>query len=238
MHAGGPPGTAAGPRGGPTGLPQGAAPGLERPGPLRDRVQALLGLITTRALRPGRHLVENELAAHLGVSRQPVREALRRLATEGRVDLRPAQGAFVHEPTRKETDQLLTVRTLLEAVAARPAATHADGPGTGALEELCGEGEKAVADEDADHADALDAAFHPKVMELAGNAVLAELAAQVGRRARGYHPPGARRRGRRSWTEHRELITAIAERDEQRAHRVMRTHAAHARLPSHGDDAT
>ncbi len=105
----------------PTGLPQGATPGLERPGPLRDRVhEALLELITTRALRPGWHLVEGELAAHLGVSRQPVREALQRLAAEGRVDLLPAQGAFVHEPTREETDQLPPVRTLLGAEAARP----------------------------------------------------------------------------------------------------------------------
>ena len=53
-----------------TGLPRGAVPKLERPGPLCDRVyEALLELITTRALRPGRHLVESELAGHLGVSR-------------------------------------------------------------------------------------------------------------------------------------------------------------------------
>ena len=105
------------------GLPEGAMPKLERPGPLRERVyEALLELITTRSLRPGQHLVESELARHLGVSRQPVREALQRLNTEGWVDLRPAQGAFVHEPTEDEADQLLTVRTLLEAEAARLAA--------------------------------------------------------------------------------------------------------------------
>src|SRR5919202_3739193 len=103
-----------------TGLPQGAVPRLERPGPLRDRVyDALLELITTRALRPGRHLVESELAGHLGVSRQPVREALQRLNTEGWVDLRPAQGAFVHQPTGDEADQLLTLRTLLDALGAQ-----------------------------------------------------------------------------------------------------------------------
>lgn len=108
-----------------TGLPQGAVPKLERPGPLRERVyEALLELITTRALRPGQHLVESELAGHLGVSRQPVREALQRLNTEGWVDLRPAQGAFVHEPTEEEADQLLSVRTLLEAEAARLAAAN------------------------------------------------------------------------------------------------------------------
>ena len=80
------------------------------------------------------------------MSRQPVREALQRLNTEGWVDLRPAQGAFVHEPAEEEADQLLSVRTLLEAEAARLAAAHSGRPGIEALEELCARGEQAVAD--------------------------------------------------------------------------------------------
>ncbi|GHG98562.1 GntR family transcriptional regulator [Streptomyces rubradiris] len=217
-----------------TGLPHGTVPRLERPGPLRERVyEALLELITTRALRPGQHLVESELAGHLGVSRQPVREALQRLNTEGWVDLRPAQGAFVHEPTEEEADQLLTVRTLLEAEAARLAAAHADSAGVAALKELCAEGEQAVAAEDVDRAVALNAAFHGKVMELAGNTVLAGLAAQVDRRVRWYYTPVARQRGSQSWVEHRELIAAIDARDEQRATRLMREHTEHTRRSYH-----
>ncbi|MFC8673316.1 GntR family transcriptional regulator [Streptomyces griseorubiginosus] len=217
-----------------TGLPYGTVPRLERPGPLRDRVYgALLELITTRALQPGQHLVESELAGHLGVSRQPVREALQRLNTEGWVDLRPAQGAFVHEPTDAEADQLLTVRTLLEAEAARLAAVHAGSEGVAALEVLCAEGEKAVAADDVDGAVALNARFHAKVMELAGNAVLAELAGQVDRRVRWYYTPIARQRGRQSWIEHRELIAAITDRDEQRATAVMRQHTEHTREMYH-----
>jgi DNA-binding GntR family transcriptional regulator len=222
-----------------TGLPQGAVPKLERPGPLRERVyEALLELITTRALQPGQHLVESELAGHLGVSRQPVREALQRLNTEGWVDLRPAQGAFVHEPTVEEADQLLTVRTLLEAEAARLAAAHTDSAGITALEELCAEGEKAVAAEDVDRAVALNAAFHAKVMELAGNTVLAALAAQVDRRVRWYYTPVARQRGRQSWREHRDLITAIAAGDEPRATQLMREHTEHTRRSYHERNAT
>lgn len=216
------------------GLPQGTVPKLERPGPLRERVyEALLELITTRALRPGQHLVESELAGHLGVSRQPVREALQRLNTEGWVDLRPAQGAFVHEPTEEEADQLLSVRTLLEAEAARLAAANAGRPGIKALEELCSQGERAVAADDVDLAVATNAAFHAKVMELAGNVVLSELAAQVDRRVRWYYTPVARQRGTRSWIEHRELIAAIASRDEQRATEVMRAHTEHTRQTYH-----
>ncbi|MFJ2794979.1 GntR family transcriptional regulator [Streptomyces sp. NPDC087290] len=216
------------------GLPQGAVPKLERPGPLRERVyEALLELITTRALRPGQHLVESELAGHLGVSRQPVREALQRLNTEGWVDLRPAQGAFVHEPTEEEADQLLSVRTLLEAEAARLAAANSGTEGIAALEELCAQGERAVADDDVDLAVATNAAFHAKVMELAGNAVLSELAGQVGRRVRWYYTPVARRRGAQSWIEHRSLIAAISARDGQRATEIMRSHTEHTRKTYH-----
>ncbi|MER5434424.1 GntR family transcriptional regulator [Streptomyces sp. NPDC002588] len=217
-----------------TGLPQGAVPKLERPGPLRDRVyEALLELITTRALQPGQHLVESELANHLGVSRQPVREALQRLNTEGWVDLRPAQGAFVHEPTEEEADQLLTVRTLLEAEAARLAAVHAVEEDIHDLDEILALGLQAVADDDVDAAVALNARFHAKIMELAGNAVLAELAAQVDRRVRWYYTPVARQRGEQSWVEHRDLITAILNRDEQSATRLMREHTEHTRRSYH-----
>ncbi|MEF3111758.1 GntR family transcriptional regulator [Streptomyces chrestomyceticus] len=220
-----------------TGLPQGAVPKLERPGPLRERVyEALLELITTRTLRPGQHLVESELAGHLGVSRQPVREALQRLNTEGWVDLRPAQGAFVHEPTEEEADQLFTVRTLLEAEAARLAAANAGSAGIAALEALCEKGEQAVRDDAVETAVATNAEFHAKVMELAGNAVLAGLAAQVGRRVRWYYTPVARQRGKQSWAEHRELIAAITDRDEARASAVMRAHTEHTRRTYHDRD--
>ena len=101
-------------------------PPLERPAPLRQAVyDMLVEMIITRELQPGQHLVEHELAAQLGVSRQPVREALQRLHSDGWVDLRPALGAFVHIPTDAEADQLLAVRTLLEAESARLAAKAA-----------------------------------------------------------------------------------------------------------------
>ncbi|OKI00788.1 GntR family transcriptional regulator [Streptomyces sp. CB02923] len=220
-----------------TGLPQGAVPKLERPGPLRERVyEALLELITTRTLRPGQHLVESELAGHLGVSRQPVREALQRLNTEGWVDLRPAQGAFVHEPTEEEADQLFTVRTLLEAEAARLAAANAGSAGIAELEALCDKGEQAVRDDAVETAVATNAEFHAKVMALAGNAVLTGLAAQVGRRVRWYYTPVARQRGKQSWAEHRELIAAITDRDEARATAVMRAHTEHTRRTYHERD--
>lgn len=216
------------------GLPHGAVPKLERPGTLREQVyEALLGLITSRTLRPGQHLVENELASRLGVSRQPVREALQRLSTEGWVDLRPAQGAFVHQPTCQEAEQLLVVRALLEVEAARLAAANAPESGPARLERLCDVGEAAFAAEDTDGVVTANAGFHAYVMELAGNAVLAELSAQVDRRVRWYYTPVAMSRGRQAWGEHRDLVAAIADRDTARAQRVMRTHTERTRVSYH-----
>src|SRR5688572_599084 len=119
---------------------------VERPAPLRQAVyDALLELIVNRTLEPGQHLVEAELAEYLGVSRQPVREALQRLQTDGWVDLRPAQGAFVHTPTDEEADQLLAVRTLLEAESARLAAQGSTPEHVEHLRELQSAGEAALA---------------------------------------------------------------------------------------------
>jgi DNA-binding GntR family transcriptional regulator len=98
---------------------------------------------------------------------------------------------------------------------------------------LCAEGERAVDADDVDGAVAMNARFHAKVMELAGNAVLAELAAQVDRRVRWYYTPVARQRGHQSWIEHRELIAAISARDEQRATEIMRAHTEHTRRTYH-----
>src|SRR5215467_6157797 len=118
---------------------------VERPVPLRQSVyEALVELVIAGRLTPGQHLVETELARHLGVSRQPVREALHRLEAEGWVDLRPNQGAFVHVPTDQEVDELLDVRELLEVEAARLVARSAGEEQVTRLREICQRGEAVV----------------------------------------------------------------------------------------------
>ncbi|MEU6999349.1 GntR family transcriptional regulator [Nonomuraea sp. NPDC046570] len=209
----------------------GAAAKIPRPVPLRESVfEALQELIVSGQLRPGQHLVESELAELLGVSRQPVREALQLLSGEGWVDLHPGQGAFVHAPTVQEADQLLAVRALLETESARLAATHADETGIERLRALCVLGKAAVEADDIEGAVATNSELHALITALSGNKVLAELAAQVARRVRWYHTPVARQRGVSSWQEHAELIEAIADGDEERAARVMREHTEHTRL--------
>jgi DNA-binding GntR family transcriptional regulator len=209
-------------------------PRLRRPAPLREGVyEALLELIVTRALQPGQHLVESELASRLGISRQPVREALQRLSTEGWVDLRPAHGAFVHSPTEEEADQLLAVRSLLEAESARLAAANMTPQAVAGLREICERGVSALAADEVDAVVAANAELHSAIVELSGNKVLAELAAQVDRRVRWYYTPVARQRGPESWTEHAALIDALAEHDGEQAAQIMREHTEHTRRSYH-----
>jgi DNA-binding GntR family transcriptional regulator len=207
---------------------------VERPAPLRQAVyDALAEMIVTRELQPGEHLVENDLAAQLGVSRQPVREALQRLQNEGWVDLRPALGAFVHVPTDAEADQLLAVRTLLEAESARLAARQATPKQVEHLWELFGDGEKALSAGDQEGLVAANAALHSFVVAMSGNRILADLIAGVDRRVRWYYFPIARSRGKAAWDEHAELIEAIARRNSRRAGDLMRRHTERTRQAYH-----
>lgn len=215
----------------PTELPKElAARRIDRPVPLREHVyQAMQELIISRRLAPGQHLVESDLAQMLGVSRQPVREALQWLNNEGWVDLRPGYGAFVHAPTPGEADQLLAVRALLESESARLAAAHADADGIAQLRELNRQGLEAVANDDIDTAVALNADLHRCVTELSGNKVLLDFATQVDRRVRWYYTTIARQRGKRSWQEHAKLIDAIEKQDADTAARIMKEHTERTR---------
>jgi DNA-binding GntR family transcriptional regulator len=209
----------------PVGLP------IERPAPLREAVfDALVEMIITRKLRPGEHLVEKELAASLGVSRQPLREALQRMHTEGWVDLRPALGAFVHVPTESEADQLLAARSILEAESAKLGAEQATPEQVRHLWELQRIGEKALAVDDQEVLLSANASLHTYIVGMSGNKVLADLRASVEHRVRWYYMPIAQVRSRDAWEEHAELIEAIAGRDGGRACALMRIHTERTRV--------
>jgi DNA-binding GntR family transcriptional regulator len=210
---------------------------LQRPVPLRQSVyDALIDLIVGGELPPGQHMVETDLARQLGVSRQPIREALHRMEAEGWVDLRPSQGAFVHVPTDSEVDELLDVRALLEAETARLAAAS-----TGAvrpaqldrLREICREGEAAAEAGEFGAAVAANNAFHAEIAAIGGNATLAELADIVGRRVQWYYRMVAPARGHGSWSEHAEMIEAIGTGNPDRAQALARKHTERTRQAYH-----
>jgi DNA-binding GntR family transcriptional regulator len=198
---------------------------VARPAPLRQAVyDTLAEMIAGGSLKPGQHLVESELADHLGVSRQPIREALQRLAVDGWVELRPAYGAYVHIPTPEEVAQLLGVRSVLEAYSAREAAQHATEERVARLRDLYDAGMAALAVDDESLLVTANADLHAYIVQMSGNRVLTELISQVERRVRWYYTPIARPRGKDAWREHEGLIQAIGAGDADLAERLMRAH--------------
>ena len=194
---------------------------LQRPVPLRQSVyDALIDLIVGGELPPGQHMVETDLARQLGVSRQPIREALHRMEAEGWVDLRPSQGAFVHVPTDSEVDELLDVRALLEAETARLAAASRTRPARRPRRPSwpgCGRsaarGRRPPRRATSPPPWRRTTPSTPRSRPSAGNAVLAELADIVGRRVQWYYRMVAPARGHGSWAEHAEMIEAIESAD-------------------------
>ena len=220
-------------------LTDAAARRVQRPAPLRQAVyDAIVDLIVQGTLQRGQHLVENELAEYLGVSRQPVREALQRLQTDGWIDLRPAQGAFVHTPSEDEVDQLLGVRTVLETYSARLAAENATPEDVNRLWELQQDGINALAADDSEALVTANVNLHAAITEVAGNSVLAKHIGLVERRWHWYYLPIAQPRGQGAWTEHAELIKAIAAGDADLASGIMQRHTEHTQKVYHDQRQT
>jgi DNA-binding GntR family transcriptional regulator len=204
---------------------------LERRIPLRERIyEDLEELIVYGRLAPGEHIVEAAVAKRLGVSRIPVREALQQLHRDGWVDLRPRQGAFVHQPTLEEAEDVFSVRTILEVESASSAACHASEESVQRLTEVLDAGNKALLRGDDKELVLLNSRFHSLVTDVGGNRVLESLIAALDKRIRWYFAPVVKYRGPDSWREHAELVAAIAAGDADLAGDVMRTHAETTRL--------
>lgn len=198
---------------------------LKQDPPLRDRVYtALEELIISGVLAPGQRLVETELAAQLGVSRNPIREAMQALAQAGWVDLRSRQGAQVHTPTADEVRQFFEWRAVVEVETARLAARNVGGGDMAALQALLEEGEHALVAGDEEGVTLANTTFHDRVARMTRNHFFVSSLETVNRRLRWYFRPVAIARGRRSWDEHAELIAALIAGDEDRAAEVTRQH--------------
>jgi DNA-binding GntR family transcriptional regulator len=198
--------------------------------PLRSLVcDELRRLIITGELEPGTRLVEDRLAARLGVSRNPVREALHALAAEGFVEMLPRRGAVVAQVTVEHAEELFDVRMALEPLAARLAAQRAPADGIVALHDVLEQAREATEGGDFDLVAACNTDFHQLVVEMSGNSYLGLLIAPMARRVQWVFRAGAATRAPHSWKEHEELLRAIAAGDEDYAEAAARAHVGAAR---------
>ena len=137
---------------------------------MADRVaHALREAIAAGRLRPGDHLVEQRIASELGVSRSPVREAIRRLELEGLIVGEPHRGARVTRLTVDDIRDLYVVRATVESLAARLAAPRLTAADRDRLRQLVQSMESAARQHDMRKLSTLDADFHHVVGEACGN---------------------------------------------------------------------
>jgi DNA-binding GntR family transcriptional regulator len=191
---------------------------------------ALREQIASGELEPGTWLREHTAATSLGLSRTPVREALRLLAAEGAVELVHNRGARVVSWSAEDIDEAYRLRALIEGYGAGLAAARADAECVAELRALQERYERALHEQDP-AVGACNDDFHTAVLAASGSARLPVLVAVVSsaplvRRVLQSYDDDDRRR---SVMAHRDVITAIANGDEALATSAMSSHILAAR---------
>ena len=202
--------------------------------------EKIRGQILAGRLRPGERLVEDRLSAELGVSRVPVREALRGLSMEGLVRLEPNRGASVTEVTPELLAELVEVRTLLEALNARLAARRHDPEIVALLQDTLRRGNEAAQSGTADQLAQLNAEFHERLAEASRNSVLSDIMRSLRERTGLAFSINGQARAREDWKEHAGILAAVIEGDEEIAALLAARHVksaadAFARAHAAGD---
>jgi DNA-binding GntR family transcriptional regulator len=149
---------------------------IERTDPFAEKVlQQITDAIVTGRMRPGDKLVESRLGEQLGVSRGPIREAIRHLEQMGLVEKIPYRGAFVSELTQRDVEELHNMRELLEGLAARLLAERRDPKAIAKLQAILDDMCQAAVSGEPSRVIALDADFHDTLIELSEHKLLREV---------------------------------------------------------------
>jgi DNA-binding GntR family transcriptional regulator len=184
--------------------------------------------ILTGRLKAGERLVEGKLADELGVSRNPVREAIRVLASEGLVDVAERRGASVAIMSDSEARETIEVRALLEGQNARLAARRHDKELIKRIEAVLKKGTAAVAAGRFDHLFELNQQFHDALAAAGQNRVLSEMLQKLRDRTAMLFAPMSPSRQSRSWNEHAQILRAIIDGDERAAAALAAEHVMRA----------
>ncbi|MBS0123806.1 GntR family transcriptional regulator [Thetidibacter halocola] len=186
--------------------------------------------IRSGALRPGARLLETEIADRLQISRTPVREAIRRLESEGLVDHQPRTGAVVRTLDYPEIMELYEMRAVLEGTAARLAARAASPVELEELKSINTEMAEATGDSKA--LVRLNRQFHARMMDAARNRFLLKSAETVEKTLLILGPSSMEspERAREAVEEHAAVLAALEARDGAAAEQAMRRHMERAQL--------
>ena len=197
--------------------------------PLYEEVADQLRVrIFAHELAPGTWIDEQTLAKEFGISRTPLREAIKVLAAEGLITMKLRRGAYVTEVNRGDLEQIFTILSLLEGQAAKEAATKAQEKDLNELDDMHLRLEKAAADRNLVQFFEVNVRFHERVIAIANNPWMTGVIADLRKVLKLQRKDSLSRSGRlqSSLSEHREILKALLKRDPIAAEQAMRTHLA------------
>jgi DNA-binding GntR family transcriptional regulator len=211
--------------------------GITTPALYQEVASRLRSRIYAQELKPGKPIDEMALAEEYGISRTPMREALKVLHAEGLVTLEPRRGCSVTKLTKQDIDELFPVMALLEGRCAFEAVKKAKPADIRKLEELHAKLEKSALANDVEKYFELNCVFHEFVQKLAGNNWLERVVSDLRKflklmRGRQLQLPG---RLQESLAEHRLLMAAFQNRNPAAAEKIMHDHLTnqHAALAAY-----
>lgn len=205
---------------------------------LADRLRAeIADEILSGQMAPGEALDEVELARRFGVSRTPVREAIRLLAAGGLVQARPHRSAIVARPGRSELIAMFEALKEIEAICAGLAAERMTEAELAKVAEINARLGEVVARGDAQRYHEVNEQFHAAIYDGAHNAPLAEISRSTRERIAPFSRVQFRTSGRlvRSHREHQRIVAAIGRRDRSEAMAMMRLHIERVHASYAGD---
>jgi DNA-binding GntR family transcriptional regulator len=188
--------------------------------------EQLENAILTGELKPRERLVESDLAARLGMSRTPVREALRRLEERGLVRILPHRGAVVSDISAGEVEGIYAVRMHLESLASRLACQRIGREGIQQAEAMQAAYEAEAAGREVRSLMRANDRFHDVMYLASGNPCLFELIQQLRRQVHAvrFYAWAQPDRITRSLAEHRQMLAVLRERDGERLATLTQEH--------------
>lgn len=185
---------------------------------------------------PGERLAEERLSEELGVSRMPVREALRALAAEGIVTIEPRRGASVTSYTPQQVQELVEVRATLESLNAKLAARRKDPAQMAELQRVLAAGSRITEKTDLATIQDNNARFHEALEAIGNNSVLSSIVRSLRDRTALIFARQSRTRVRDNWKEHAEIVRAVIAGDADLAALLAGRHVYNAaQLPESGE---
>jgi DNA-binding GntR family transcriptional regulator len=194
-------------------------------------VDELRARIIDGRLRLGTALSENALAAELGLSKTPVREALLQLKRDRLVEVLPQRGTYVFRLAADQVTPITELRDVLELAALRAAMGRNRSGLALALSAIVEKMAKALAGGDTVSYQKLDGDYHQTIIDLSGNPYFADAYGQIGFRIQVLRTrlSNDARLNRLSLKDHREIVKLIKAGDDAAAERLMRAHIDHTR---------